>query len=142
MNIPELVALLNIDRGLERTTEAQYEQHAAVVDGLYTAFAGDYADHALDEAGHGRILDRWINYLGGIPSPAFADTALTSPDAIIMLKQDLAGENLAIQRYTERIEQAQSLRLHGLAYDLMGILAKENEHANDLETYLGIRKDL
>ena len=54
-----------------------------------------------------------------------------------MLKQDLAGENDAIARYSRRIRQAEELDLYHLAQQLRNILAMEQEHAMDLEQALG-----
>jgi bacterioferritin len=49
-----------------------------------------------------------------------------------MLKQDLAGEDLAIRRYKERILQAEKLREYGLRRVLEDILIQEEEHKRDL----------
>lgn len=54
-----------------------------------------------------------------------------------MLQQDLDGENDAIERYIERIEAAEELKLLHLAQRLREILAMEQQHAMDLEQALG-----
>jgi bacterioferritin len=61
----------------------------------------------------------------------------TSKDNVKMLEQDLAGEEDAIKRYTERVAQAESLDLYHLAQSLRNILAMEQEHAMDLYEALG-----
>jgi len=53
-----------------------------------------------------------------------------------MLKQDLAGEELAIKRYKERIGQAEALREYGLRRVLEDILIQEEEHKRDLANAL------
>ncbi len=53
-----------------------------------------------------------------------------------MLEQDLGGEQLAIDRYKERIEQAIALKEWGLKRVLEDILLQEEEHKRDLLTVL------
>jgi bacterioferritin len=53
------------------------------------------------------------------------------------LNGDLAGELHAIERYKERIAQAEALREYGLRRVLKDILIMEEEHARDLRTVLG-----
>ncbi|HID24118.1 MAG TPA: ferritin-like domain-containing protein, partial [Planctomycetaceae bacterium] len=61
----------------------------------------------------------------------------SSGDNNTMLQQDLEGENEAIRRYVERIQEAEELNLFHLAQQLRQILATEQEHAMDLEEALG-----
>ncbi len=52
-------------------------------------------------------------------------------------QEDLDGENDAIERYIERIGEAEEIKLLHLAQKLREILAMEQEHAMDLEQALG-----
>jgi bacterioferritin len=61
----------------------------------------------------------------------------TAGDSQTMLEQDLAGELHAIERYKERIAEAEALREYGLRRVLEDILIMEEEHARDLMTVLG-----
>jgi bacterioferritin len=55
-----------------------------------------------------------------------------SADCVEMLKQDLWGEDNAIDRYKERIAQAEELKEYGLRRVLEDILIQEEEHKRDL----------
>lgn len=57
-----------------------------------------------------------------------------SQDSLEMLRQDLRGEQHAIDSYKERIAQAESLREYGLRRVLEDILIQEEEHIRDLMT--------
>ena len=133
----ELIKKLNIDLAWEYTAAIQYIQHTGVITG---AAFGDIKKeiilHANEEVQHAITLADQIDYLGGFPT-VDVYPARTSKDNEAMLQQDLDGENDAIARYTQRIEEAESLKLLHLAQQLRNILAMEQEHAMDLEQALG-----
>jgi bacterioferritin len=133
------LGLLSEDLTLEYAAYIQYKQHEAVINGVYFAFASVLAEHADDERGHAELLANHLNYLGFTPTTIVGPTK-TSPVNIDMLKQDLDGENTAIRRYTERIAQARARGDFGTEAILLGILKDEQEHANDIETILGVSK--
>jgi bacterioferritin len=133
----ELIKKLNIDLAWEYTAAIQYIQHSGVITG---AAFGDIKKeiilHANEEIQHAITLADQIDYLGGFPT-VDVYPARTSKDNETMLQQDLDGENDAIARYTQQIEEAESLKLLHLAQQLRNILAMEQEHAMDLEQALG-----
>jgi len=133
----ELIKKLNIDLAWEYTAAIQYIQHSGVITG---AAFGDIKKeiilHANEEIQHAITLADQIDYLGGFPT-VDVYPARTSKDNETMLQQDLDGENDAIARYTQQIEEAESLKLLHLAQQLRNILAMEQEHATDLEQALG-----
>ncbi len=133
----QLIELLNKDLALEYTAIVQYTQHQGALKGaMYQNIQKELIIHAQEELQHATILASQINYLGGVPT---VDTppAKVSKDSVMMLKQDLDGENDAIARYIARIKQAEELDLYHLAQQLRNILAMEQEHAMDLEQALG-----
>ena len=133
----ELLALLNKDLGLEYTAMVQYTQHQGTLKGaMYQTLQKELIIHAQEELAHATILVAQIDYLGGVPT-VNVPPAKISADSVTMLKQDLAGENDAIARYSKRIRQAEELDLYHLAQQLRTILAVEQEHAMDLEQALG-----
>lgn len=133
----KLIELLNRDLGLEYTACVQYTQHQGVLKGaMYQSIQKELIIHAQEELAHATILASQIDYLGGFPTVEMPKPN-TSRDNIEMLKQDLAGENDAIARYSVRIRQAEELDLYHLAQQLRTILAVEQEHAMDLEQALG-----
>jgi len=74
--------------------------------------------------------------MGGTPTVE-VPPAKTSSDPIEMLQQDLEGEEDAIRRYKNRIDQAEKLKEFALSQKLREILAIEQEHAMDLKSALG-----
>lgn len=134
----KLIELLNHDLELEYSAAIQYINHSAVMTG---AAHGDIIKelkvHANQEIQHAMILADQIDFLGGEPTVNVGNIN-TSKDNQIMLKQDLKGEEDAIMRYKERIEQAEDLKEFALAQQLRNILATEQEHAMDLKQALGI----
>lgn len=133
----QLIELLNKDLAREYTAIVQYTQHQGSLKGaMYQNIQKELIIHAQEELQHATILASQIDYLGGAPT---VDTppAKVSKDSVMMLKQDLDGENDAIARYIARIKQAEELDLYHLAQQLRNILAMEQEHAMDLEQALG-----
>ena len=108
----------------------------------YQAVADEFMEHAREEQEHAdRIADR-IRQLGGAPDfdPQGLLTRSHSQYAaggslLEMIKEDLIAERIAIESYTEIIRffgdnDPTSRRL------MEEILAKEEEHADDMATLL------
>ena len=136
MDTSNIITLLNEDLRLEYAAAIQYYQHASVINGLHTVYAQELRTHASEELGHAQKISDFINYLGGTPVAEVGQT-LIAFDNQEMLGQDLDGENVAIDRYKQRIEQAVECGLYGLQSILLGIIEEEESHANDLKTILG-----
>jgi bacterioferritin len=133
----DLLKLLNLDLSKEYTAIVQYTQHTGVITGAaYGDVKKELTVHANEELQHALTLADQIDYLGGIPTVDVVPAKI-SQDNIEMLEQDLEGENDAIARYIQRIEQAEELKLLALAQKLREILIVEQEHAMDLEQALG-----
>jgi len=133
----KLVELLNKDLALEYSAGIQYIQHAAVMTGAqFGDIIKELKIHANEEFGHAMVLADQIDYLGGVPTVDVGKIH-TSPDNVEMLKQDLVGENDAINRYKVRVKQAEDMMEMALAHQLRTILAVEQEHAMDLIQALG-----
>ena len=81
------------------------------------------------------MLSEQIDFLGGIPT-VNVETIYTSSKGKEMIEQDLKGEDNAIERYKERIYQAEQLREYGLRRVIEDILLQEEEHKRDLLTLL------
>lgn len=133
----KFIELLNMDLAWEYTAIVQYTQHAGVITGAqYMTIKKEMIIHAQEELAHATILSDQICFLGGTPTVDVYKAGI-SPDGVKMLQQDLAAEEDAIKRYTERIGQAEELNLYHLAQNLRNILAMEQEHAMDLQEALG-----
>jgi bacterioferritin len=137
ITIEKLVDLLNKDLELEYSAAIQYINHAAVMTGAaYGDIIKELKVHANEEIQHGMTLADQIDYLAGSPS-VIVGKILTSKDNEEMLRQDLEGEEDAINRYKVRVQQAEQLKEFALAQQLRTILAMEQEHAMDLKQALG-----
>jgi len=133
----ELIKLLNLDLSKEYTAIVQYTQHTGVLTGAaYGDIKKELALHATEELQHALTLADQIDYLGGIPTVDVIPAKI-SQDNVEMLEQDLEGENDAVARYIQRIEQAEELKQLALSQKLREILIMEQEHAMDLEQALG-----
>jgi len=132
----KLIEELNKDLEWEYSAAVQYVQHAATMTGPeYDAIIKELVVHSSEEMAHAFQLSEQIDFLGGTPTIDVEKRAV-SKDSHEMLEQDLAGEEMAIMRYKERIEQAISLKEWGLKRVLEDILIMEEEHKRDLLTVL------
>jgi bacterioferritin len=137
MTKEDLLAKLNDDLAWEYAALIQYIQHASVITGAeYESIIAELLVHANEEMQHAINLSDQIDWLGGVPA-VDVQVIEVSPDSMEMLEQDLAGELHAIERYKERIAEAEALREYGLRRVLEDILIMEEEHARDLMTVLG-----
>ncbi len=129
-----LLAELNKDLEWEYAAAIQYVQHAAVITGAkYESISKELLVHAQEELQHATMLAEQIDFLGGTPT-VDVERRDISEDSLEMLKQDLWGEDNAIDRYKERIAQAEELREYGLRRVVEDILIQEEEHKRDLTT--------
>jgi len=132
----EFINELNKDLEFEYAAAIQYIQHAALITGAqYNAITKELVVHANEEMQHAQQLSVLIVDLNGVPTTE-VEARKVAPAAEAMLSQDLAGENLAITRYKERIKQAEELSEFGVRKILEDILVDEEEHRRDLLTVL------
>jgi bacterioferritin len=128
----KLIEELNKDLEWEYAAAVQYVQHASVITGAqYESIQKELIIHSQEEMQHAVMLAEQIDFLGGVPT-VDVERREISVDAVEMLKQDLWGEDNAINRYKERIAQAEALREYGLRRVLEDILIQEEEHKRDL----------
>jgi len=130
----KLLEELNKDLEWEYAAAIQYVQHASVMSGAqYESIQKELIIHSQEEMQHALMLSEQIDFLGGTPTVNVKERQV-SKNTLEMLKQDLAGEETAIKRYKERIEQAEALKEYGLRRILEDILIQEEEHKRDLIT--------
>lgn len=133
----QFIAKLNKALEMEYGAAVQYIQHAAVITGAqYESIAKELVVHANEEIGHAVKVSVIIVDLDGVPS-VDVEKRLVSPEAVVMLEQDLSGEQAAIAIYKELITMANEMGESGIRLVLEGILANEEEHARDLLGALG-----
>src|SRR5262245_3421584 len=115
-----------------------YANYSQVLKGAaYMTIAQEIEKHAGEELSHALLINKQIDYLGGIPTVE-AKAVKTSDDPKEMLQFDLDNELETIANYRTRIRQAELLGEFALCEVLRQILVQEQEHAIDLATALGV----
>ena len=143
MDIKELVDLLNKALADEWLAYYQYWIGAKVARGnMRDAVVAELTQHAADELRHaGMLVDRII-YLDGTPLLSPDDwkkmtncgyDAPTDPSVLALLKQNIKGEQCAINVY-EKIAEVTKEGDPVTYQMILSILADEMEHENDLIT--------
>jgi len=138
-----VVKLLNEALATEIVCVLRYKRHYFMATGIYAeGVAAEFLQHANEEQGHADLIAQRIVQLGGEPN--FNPDGLTlrshaeyvEGDSLIdMIKEDLVAERVAIDSYREMInylanDDSTTRRM------LEGILAMEEEHADDLVSLL------
>ena len=133
-----MIELLNEDLSGEYQAIIAYVVYSQVIKGpAYTDIARELEVHAGEELEHAIKIAKQIDYLGGMPAVT-PKPVVTSNDPIEMLRADLDNERATVERYRERILQAEAMGEFALSETLRGIIVQEQEHEIDLSTALGI----
>ncbi|HEX8791927.1 MAG TPA: ferritin-like domain-containing protein [Polyangiaceae bacterium] len=138
-----VLRLLNEALATEIVCTLRYKRHYYMAKGLTSAsIAAEFLEHANDEQQHADRIAERIAELEGEPdyNPEGLATRSHSEysegeDLVDMLKEDLVAERIAIESYAEMVrflgnDDPTSRRM------IEEILAKEEEHANDLADLL------
>ena len=138
-----VVKLLNQALATELVCVLRYKYHYYMASGINAqAIKAEFLQHANEEQGHADLLAERITQLDGKPnlspegllSRSHADY-VEGEDIVDMIKEDLVAERIAIDSYREVInyvgaDDPTTRRV------LEGILAMEEEHAEDMNTLL------
>jgi bacterioferritin len=137
MDKNEFVELLNKDLSTEYQSIVQYTQHIATIKGAqYQSLIGELRKHVTQELDHAMTLADQVDFLGGVPSVAVPEI-VSEPDDGAALRQDLDLETAQLQRYRDRVAQAEELGLPDVAESLKPLLTQTQDHVMDLRTALG-----
>ncbi|MFI5346065.1 MAG: bacterioferritin [Elusimicrobiota bacterium] len=143
-----VVKMLNEALATEIVCFLRYKRHHFMAKGIDSrGVADEFAQHAAEEMGHADSIAERIVQLGGEPDYSPLTLAVRSHSEYAegknlaeMIKEDLIAERVAIDSYGEMIRYVggddPTTRVM-----LEGILAKEEEHAEDLAS-LVTKKDL
>ncbi len=138
-----VIKLLNDSLATEIVCVLRYKYHYYMASGIHAkSVAAEFLEHAGQEQAHADSIAERIVQLGGTPD--FSPDSLVArshaeyvegDDLVDMIKEDLVAERIAIDSYREIIDfvgddDTTTKRL------LEGILAMEEEHAEDLGTLL------
>jgi bacterioferritin len=122
----------------------RYTMHAVAATGIASEGPKEeFAQHAKEEQGHMMQLAERINQLGGTPDMNPDGLAMRSAsqygpseaNLVEMLKENLIAERIAIDHYRELIHYF-GTKDPTTRTMLEGILAMEEEHANDMHDLL------
>jgi bacterioferritin len=138
-----VVRVLNEALATELVCVLRYKRHYFMATGIHAqAVAQEFLEHANEEQQHMDMIAERITQLGGAPdyNPQGLLTRSHSEyvegtDLISMIQEDLVAERIAIDSYAEIIrylgdDDPTTRRI------MEEILAKEEEHAEDLRTLL------
>jgi bacterioferritin len=138
-----VIKVLNEALATELVCVLRYKRHYYMAQGLTSpAIAQEFQEHAAEEQEHADRIAMRITQLDGAPdfNPAGLSARSHSEynegkDLVEMLREDLIAERIAIDSYGEIVrylgnDDPTSRRL------MEEILAKEEEHANDLSDLL------
>ncbi len=137
------IKLLNDALATELVCVLRYKFHAIAAQGIHSeSVKQEFATHAREEEGHADLIAERINQLGGKPDFNPAGLLTRSATQYVeggtltsMIEDNLIAERIAIETYRARIR-------HFANHDpttrqmLETILAKEEEHANDMHDLL------
>jgi bacterioferritin len=138
-----VIRILNEALATEIVCVLRYKRHYFMADGIHAqAVAAEFLEHANEEQAHADQIAHRITQLGGEPnlSPEGMLTRSHSEyvegaNLLDMIKEDLVAERIAIDSYSEIVRylggnDPTTRRL------MEEILAKEEEHADDLRTLI------
>jgi len=138
-----VVRLLNEALATEIVCTLRYRRHHFMAQGIHSqAVAAEFLEHANEEQGHADQIAERIIQLGGAPNfnpeglLTRSHAEYVEGDSLVdMIKEDLVAERIAIDSYGEMVryfgdKDPTTRRL------MEGILAVEEQHAEDLATLL------
>ena len=137
------VKILNEALATEIVCVLRYKRHYFMASGIHAeSVAAEFLQHANEEQGHADQLAERITQLGGAPNfnpegiLSRSHSEYQEGDTLVeMIKEDLVAERIAIESYSEIVrylgnDDVTSRRM------MEGILAMEEEHADDLAKLL------
>ena len=142
-DIDTVLRVLNEALATEIVCVLRYKRHHYMARGLNAqSVADEFAEHATEEQTHADQIAERITQLGGEPNFNPEGLAMRSHSEYVegktltdMIREDLVAERVAIESYSEIVRylgenDPTSRRM------MEEILAKEEEHADDMNTLL------
>lgn len=131
-----LVEGLNTDLAAEFQAVITYRLFASLCHGPYRQEIRDFFEKEIpDELGHAAFLADKIVALGGTPTTDPLPVKITK-DNRKMFEIALEAETETIQRYEERVRQADELGQTGLKVSLEDLIVDETGHKEEIERRL------
>ncbi len=142
-DVAKTVELLNDALATEIVCVLRYKYHYVAAQGIDSeAIKAEFLQHANEEQAHADLLAARINQLGGKANMNPATVAARSAteyregeNLVEMITEDLVAERIAVEVYRDMVryfgdKDPTTRRL------IEGILAQEEEHANDMHDLL------
>lgn len=132
----ELIDGLNTDLAAEFQAVITYRLFASMATGLHRHEVREFFESEIsDELEHAKYLADKVVALGGEPATEPLPVEVTS-DLREMFEMALKAETETIQRYEERVRQADALGMTGLKVGLEDLIADETDHKEEMEKIL------
>ena len=132
----ELIDGLNEDLAAEFQAVIHYLVGAEMMTGASRPELKEFFEGEIqDELGHAQFLTSKIVALGGEPTTEPADAELGSSNRE-QLEIALQAEKDTIQRYKQRVKQAEAAGETGLTVRLEDVIADEEEHRDEIRMIL------
>jgi len=136
MNKDKLVALMNEDLETEFLSIVQYILHIATVSGAeYLSIVDELREHLGQELTHATTLAEQIDFLDGVPTTRVPPVP-EAKDARHALELDLVLEATQLERYRERVADANDAGFPDVAEALRPLLEQTQDHVRDLKQAL------
>ena len=136
METQKLIDLLNEDLRSELRSIVQYVRHIATIRGPeYGAILEELRDHLGQEVNHALVLAEQVDFLGGEPDTSFPGVR-PAADARAALEMDLELEEEQLERYRQRVKDAEAAGLPDVAEALGPLLEQTQDHVRDLRAAL------
>ena len=133
MDTSTFIDRLNEDLGTEYQSIVQYIQHIATIKGPeYHSITEELGNHLGQELQHAKILAQQIDFLGGTPTVKVPDVPDAS-DGASALKADVELEQRQLDRYRQRVMEANELGLPDVAEVLRPLLQQTQDHVRELQ---------
>src|SRR5579872_5610289 len=142
-DIQTVLRVLNEALATELVCVLRYKRHHYMAKGIHSqAVAAEFLEHANEEQGHADQIAERITQLDGEPNFSPEGMLTRSHSEYVegatlldMIREDLIAERIAIESYSEIVRylgdnDPTSKRM------MEGILANEEEHADDMKTLL------
>ncbi|MBT8421653.1 MAG: ferritin-like domain-containing protein [Gammaproteobacteria bacterium] len=127
---------LNEDLQLEFKSIVMYINQIARLKGAeYQQTIEELRGHLDQEANHAIIVAQQIDFLGGTPTATVPDIDLAGSSEKAF-QADLELEEEQLNRYRERVQQADELGLPDVAESLAPVLEETQHHVRDLRSVL------
>ena len=142
-DLATVVKILNEALATEIVCVLRYKRHYFMAQGIHAeGVASEFLEHAQEESQHADQIAERITQLGGAPDFSPDGLAMRSHAEYVeggsleeMIREDLVAERIAIDSYREMAEYLGTKDITSRRL-IEEILAKEEEHADDLASLL------